>query len=58
MVSDKSVRGKGLGKKIIDALVFLAEKCGCYKVILDCEEHNIKFYEKCGFRLKEVEMAW
>ena len=57
VVSDKSVRGKGLGKKIIEALVLLAESCGCYKVILDCEEHNIKFYEKCGFALKEVEMA-
>jgi len=57
VVSDESVRGKGLGKRIINALVQLAQKCGCYKVILDCEEHNIKFYEKCGFILKEVEMA-
>jgi len=57
VVSDESVRGKGLGKKIIEALILLAEQCGCYKVILDCEEHNIAFYEKCGFTLKEVEMA-
>tara|TARA_A100001015_G_scaffold287141_1_gene356595 strand:+ start:81 stop:194 length:114 start_codon:yes stop_codon:yes gene_type:complete len=27
------------------------------QVILDCEERNVKFYEKCGFTLKEVEMA-
>ena len=29
----------------------------CYKVILDCEDHNQKFYEKCGFHRKGVEMA-
>lgn len=27
-------------------------------VILDCSEKNVPFYEKCGFKQKEVEMAW
>eukprot|EP00658_Telonema_sp_P-2_P033723 TRINITY_DN24698_c0_g1_i1.p1 TRINITY_DN24698_c0_g1~~TRINITY_DN24698_c0_g1_i1.p1 ORF type:complete len:171 (+),score=48.80 TRINITY_DN24698_c0_g1_i1:128-640(+) len=57
VVCDKSVRGKGLGKKIIEAVVALARACGCYKVILDCEDMNVGFYEKCGFVQKEVEMA-
>ena len=57
VVCDKAVRGKGLGKKIILAAVGLAHKCGCYKVILDCEESNVGFYEKCGFSRKGVEMA-
>lgn len=30
---------------------------GCYKVILDCSEDNVRFYERCGFVRKEVQMA-
>ena len=43
VVCDKNIRGKGLGRKMID---FATEYClnqGCYKVILDCHEKNIKF---------------
>ena len=58
IVVDKTYRGKNLGKKVIDTLKSLAVANGCYKVILDCEEHNVKFYEKCGFFVKGVEMAW
>jgi len=57
VVCDKRVRGRGLGKKIILAAVEVAKACGCYKVILDCEEYNVPFYLACGFTLKEVEMA-
>lgn len=42
-------RGKGIGKAIIDALCDLAEKNGCYKIVLQCQAHNIPFYEKCNF---------
>ena len=27
-----------------------------YKIILDCDEKNVKFYEKCGFNNAGVEM--
>ena len=37
---DTSVQGKGLGKKIINALTLLSETLGAYKVILDCSEEN------------------
>lgn len=30
---------------------------GCYKVILDCSEDNIAFYQKCGLERKEVQMV-
>jgi len=36
----------------------IGKAAGCYKVILDCAEKNIGFYEKCGFKRKEVTMAW
>ncbi|GAB2215003.1 hypothetical protein Droror1_Dr00019375 [Drosera rotundifolia] len=57
VVVDASVRGLHLGKKIIDFLMKHAESKGCYKVILDCKEENIPFYEKCGFKPKEVQMV-
>jgi glucosamine-phosphate N-acetyltransferase len=39
-VSDK-IRGKGLGKKVIEALTGVGESLGCYKCILDCSKDNI-----------------
>jgi hypothetical protein len=30
---------------------------GCYKVILDCADHNVAFYEKCGLTRKEIQMV-
>jgi len=55
-VSDK-IRGKGLGKKVIEALTGVGEMLGCYKCILDCSKDNIGFYEKCGYTHKEYEMV-
>ncbi|GAA5802636.1 acyl-CoA N-acyltransferase [Helicostylum pulchrum] len=51
-------QGKKLGLRIIQALKYIGAKRGCYKVILDCSEKNVPFYQKCGFTQKEVEMAW
>lgn len=50
-------RGHGLGKNLIDFLSNEAEKIGCYKIILDCSEENIKFYEKCNYIKKGAFMA-
>eukprot|EP01026_Neomeris_dumetosa_P032384 TRINITY_DN256_c0_g2_i1.p3 TRINITY_DN256_c0_g2~~TRINITY_DN256_c0_g2_i1.p3 ORF type:complete len:137 (-),score=20.98 TRINITY_DN256_c0_g2_i1:442-852(-) len=50
-------RGKKLGQAVVKELVQTAEKLGCYKVILDCAEDNVLFYEKCGFQKKEVQMV-
>lgn len=57
IVVDKSQRGKNLGKKVIEALTALAKRAGCYKTILCCDEKNVGFYEKCGYKKKEVEMV-
>ena len=55
VVVDESMRGFGLGKKLIE---IAKEECkDCYKIILDCSDENVKFYEKCGFTLKGNEMA-
>jgi glucosamine-phosphate N-acetyltransferase len=57
IVTDQSVRSQGLGQMLINHLVQIACDSKCYKVILDCGEHNIGFYSKCGFKLKGVQMA-
>jgi len=59
VVVDKDSRGKGFGKQLIQHCVELAKTYGCYKCILNCDEANVKFYEKCdtGFECKGVEMA-
>lgn len=41
----------GIGRALVDYAVQEAKKAGCYKIILDCSNKNIPFYEKCGFRV-------
>ena len=57
IVSHKDYRGQNLGLIIIDTLKHIGKGQGCYKIILDCSEKNVGFYEKCGFTKKEVEMV-
>lgn len=57
VVVDGKCRGHGVGKMLIDHLVNMAIKKGCYKVTLDCSEKNVPFYEKCGFTVKELQMV-
>jgi glucosamine-phosphate N-acetyltransferase len=57
IVVDKDKNGLGIGKKLIDELVNIAINNGCYKVILNCSETNIGFYEKAGFKTKDRQMA-
>ena len=57
VVVDNSMRGRGVGKRLIRTLVDRARRADCYKVILDCADHNLGFYESCGFKKKENQMA-
>ncbi|EKM53266.1 uncharacterized protein PHACADRAFT_259489 [Phanerochaete carnosa HHB-10118-sp] len=54
---DERQQGKKLGLRIIQALTRVSENSGCYKTILNCNDKNIPFYEKCGYQKKENEMA-
>ena len=51
VVVDKASRVTGAGRMIINHLVDIAKSNSCYKVILHCSDHNVGFYDKCGFRL-------
>jgi len=53
----REMQGKKLGLRVIQALTHISETVGCYKNILNCNENNIPFYEKCGYEKREVEMV-
>jgi glucosamine-phosphate N-acetyltransferase len=56
IISEK-YRKNGLGKQIIEKLIDIGKnEYKCYKIILNCLQKNIKFYENCGFINVGVEM--
>lgn len=57
IVIDNNYRKQGLGKKLIDELINISIQSKCYKIILDCNEKNVNFYQKSGFTKKEIQMV-
>ena len=57
VVVDINHKGKNIGRQLIKYITEIAEKKGCYKVILNCNDCNIKFYEKCEYIKNEVQMV-
>mgnify|MGYP003387213386 CR=1 FL=1 len=57
VVVNLEYRKQGIGKLLVDHCVEYAKEKQCYKIILNCASHNISFYEKCGFKSKNVEMS-
>ena len=47
---DKNFHGQKIGQKIMEYLLNVSKKRGCYKTILNCTEDVKPFYEKLGFR--------
>jgi glucosamine-phosphate N-acetyltransferase len=58
VVTRKEYSGQGIGSALLQKCVEVARKENCYKVILDCSQNNIPFYEKAGFREYEVSMRY
>ncbi|CAF0875619.1 unnamed protein product [Rotaria sordida] len=47
-------RGQQLGKLLIDLLTELGrKKCDCYKISLECKDHLVSFYQKCGYNYED-----
>jgi len=57
IVVNPDYRQKKFGKRLVKQLMSIGKVLGCYKIILDCTEQNVPFYEKCDFEKKEVQMA-
>ena len=49
VVVSKQHRGRGIGELLIEDLVKTAKKEQCYKIILNCSDKNVPFYNKFGF---------
>jgi glucosamine-phosphate N-acetyltransferase len=47
---------QGIGATLVRHAIDQARQRGCYKVILDCAEPLVAFYEHLGFRRHEQEM--
>ena len=50
VVTRKEYEGKGIGSQVLNKAVEFAVAEGCYKIILDCEEELMNFYQKSGFK--------
>jgi glucosamine-phosphate N-acetyltransferase len=58
VVTRKGFEGFGIGSALIDHALQVAKSVGCYKVVLDCSDTNIRFYQKAGFRVHETSMRY
>lgn len=56
VVTRKGFQGMGIGSSVVRKAIEAAKQAGCYKIVLDCSEKNIPFYEKLGFKKYETEM--
>ena len=50
-------RNKGIANELLDNLKQIAITQNCYKIILDCNECWVSFYEKNGFSQKGIQMT-
>ncbi len=57
VVVDKDYRSKGIGKLLVQKAINISKESCCYKIILDCSDLHIGFYQKMGFHVKENQMA-
>jgi len=57
IVIDKDYRGQGYGQLMINFLIHCGREKKCYKMLLNCQEDKVSFYEKCNFQQKGFEMV-
>ena len=50
-------RNKGIAKELLNHLREIAINKNCYKIILDCNDRLVPFYEKSGFSKKGIQMS-
>jgi glucosamine-phosphate N-acetyltransferase len=49
LVVDPKHRSSGIATQLILFATDICRQCECYKIILDCDESIVKFYNKNGF---------
>ena len=58
VVVKKEFEKLGIGMKLVNSLLQVAEERECYKTILNCEDSLKSFYERIGFKHKSNEMRF
>ena len=58
LVVDVEYRMNGIGGMLMNKAIEISRQYYCYKIILDCNEKNVNFYQKFGFVKKETQMAF
>ena len=58
VVTRKGHEGKGIGSALVKRALEFATTHDCYKVILDCSDGNVAFYENNEFRRYGVSMRY
>jgi glucosamine-phosphate N-acetyltransferase len=48
--------GRGIGSALVRHVIEQARQWGCYKLILNCFDDRVVFYERLGFRRYDVGM--
>ena len=51
LIIDEKFRGNGYSKLIIKELIEFGKEKECYKIILNCKDHYVGFYQKMGFKI-------
>ncbi|KAF2396504.1 acyl-CoA N-acyltransferase [Trichodelitschia bisporula] len=53
----KDQKGKKMGLRVLEALVYVAQVAGCYKTMVNCTEANEAFHKQCGFAREGSQMV-
>ena len=57
LVVDSRHHKQGIGTKLIEHVLDYAKAHNCYKIILNCNSELEKYYERNGFKKKEIQMS-
>jgi len=57
IVVNKSHRGKGIGKAIVQKLIDIGKEKGCYKTVINCKKELLPFYQKTNLKRTGYELS-
>ena len=58
LVIHDNYRNKGIARELLNYVINKCNENNCYKIILDCAEDYIKFYEKFNFKKSGFQMRY
>ena len=57
VITHENYRGRNIATDLLNYTKEIAINNNCYKIILDCNENNVAFYNKVGFTETGVQMS-